>query len=100
MINIDNIKILLGKENDDTVDEILSLLIGMCQDDCVVYCNISEYDSKLDNIVVNMVIERYNQMGVENIKNQSSSGVSASFFDFYSDRVIKMLNKHRKVRTV
>ena len=100
MLSIDRIKLLINKENDDSVDELLSTLISICKEDCVTYCNLSEYTEKLDNVVTEMVIEKYNQIGVENIKSQSSSGVSAAFHDFYSDRVVKMLNKHRKVKLV
>lgn len=96
---LEKLKLLLNKE-DDSLDELLITLISMCKEDAVVYCNLKEYSNKLDNTVMAMVIERYNQMGAENIKDQTFSGVSASYFEFYSDRVVKMLNKFRKVRTL
>lgn len=97
---LERIKLLLNKHDDDSVDELLFTLISWCQEDATTYCNLDQYDNKLDNIVVEMVIERYNLIGSEGTKNQSSSGVRQSYYSFYSDKVTKMLNKHRKVKTV
>lgn len=97
---LERLKLLLNKQDDDTVDELLQTLISWCKDDATNYCNLKEYDSKLDYIVTEMVIERYNMMGAEGTKNQSSSGVRQSYFTFYSGKVVNMLNKHRKVRTL
>jgi hypothetical protein len=47
-----------------------------------------------------MVIEKYNRMGSEGTTSQSSSGVSASYDSFYSDKIVRMLNKFRKVKMV
>lgn len=96
---LDKIKLLVSM-NEDTADDLLNTLIAICKEEAYVYCNLEEYDSKLDNIVVAMVIERYNRMGSEGAKSQSASGISASYDSFYSDKVVKMLNKHRKVRCV
>lgn len=94
------LKLMLNKQDDEDIDELLFTLISWCKDDAVTYCNLQEYDEKLDNIVVQMVIERYNMIGAEGTKNQSSSGIRQSYFPFYSGKVTNMLNKHRKVKTV
>ena len=96
---LDKIKILLGLTN-DSKDELLSILIALCKDEAVDFCNLTEYNNKLDSAIIMMVIERYNRMGSEGAKSQSASGISASYDSFYSDKVVKMLNKHRKVRCV
>ena len=72
----------------------------MCKEEAYVYCNLPEYNKKLDNIVVSMVIEKYNRIGSEGTTSQSASGISASYDSFYSDKIVKMLNKHRRVRCV
>ena len=95
---LEKIKLLLNK--DDSADELLNTLISMCKEEAYIYCNLPEYDSKLDNIVVSMVIEKYNRMGSEGILSQRSSGASASYDSFYSDKVVRMLNKFRKVKMV
>lgn len=96
---LDKIKLLLGIEDDDS-DELLTVLIGMCREEAYTYCNLPEYDTKLDYIVVQMVIEKYNCMGSEGARKQQSSGISTSYYGFYSDRIVKLLNRNRRVKTV
>lgn len=96
---LDKIKILLNIQ-DDAQDELLSTLMGLCREEAYVYCNLPAYDEKLDFVVIQMVIERYNRIGSEGTTSQSSSGVSADYDSFYSDKVVRLLNKYRKVKTV
>ena len=96
---LEKIKLLLSMA-DDTADDLLNTLIAMCKEEAYIYCNLEEYNSKLDNIVVSMVIEKYNRIGSEGTTSQSASGISASYESFYSDKIVKMLNKHRRVRCV
>lgn len=97
---LDRIKLLLNKENDDGIDELLLVLITLCKEEAYIYCNLDEYDDALDYIVIQMVIERYNRIGSEGTTAQSSSGASATYDSFYSQKVERMLNKHRKVKCV
>lgn len=96
---LERIKLLLNIA-DNEQDELLSTLIILCQEEAYIYCNLEEYDSKLDFIVTQMVIERFNRIGSEGLESQNHSGVSSAYTNFYSDKVMKFLNKHRKVRTV
>ena len=96
---LDKIKLLLSIL-DDTADDLLNTLIAMCKEEAYIYCNLPEYNSKLDNIVVSMVIEKYNRIGSEGTESQRASGISATYESFYSDKIVKMLNKHRRVRCV
>ena len=95
---LERIKLLLNK--DDSADELLNTLISMCKEEAYIYCNLPAYDRKLDFVVTSMVIEKYNRMGSEGTLSQSSSGASASYDSFYSDKVVRMLNKFRKVKMV
>lgn len=96
---LDKIKILLNIQ-DDAQDELLSTLMGLCREEAYIYCNLPAYNEKLDFVVIQMVIERYNRIGSEGAISQSSSGVSAEYDSFYSDKVVRLLNKYRKVKTV
>jgi hypothetical protein len=49
---LDKIKLLLHKEDDDSVDELLLTLISLCKDEAYIYCNLAEYDEALDYIVI------------------------------------------------
>lgn len=95
---LEKIKLLLGKSNDDSIDELLLLLISLCKEEAYTYCNLEEYNEALDFIIIQMVIEKYNRMGSEGATSQSFSGISESYNDFYSDKIVRALNKHRKVR--
>ena len=94
---LEKIKLLLNA-NDDNLDELILTLISLCKEEAYVYCNLPEYDSKLDFIVIQMVIERYNRIGSDGATSQSSSGVSMNYDSFYSDKVVRLLNKYRKVK--
>ena len=97
---LEKIKLLLGKENDDSIDELLLTLIALCKEEAYIYCNLEEYDNVLDYIVIQMVVERYNRMGSEGTTEQRSSGITEVYDSFYSQKVERMLNKHRKVKCV
>lgn len=94
---IDKINILIGA---DTDKETLNQLIEICKAEAVEYCNLDEYTEKLEPAIIEMVIERYNKLGVEGLDSQSSSTITSSFVDGYSKRVYQMLQKHRKIRVV
>lgn len=97
---LEKIKLLLNKIDDPSVDKMLNALISICKQQAYIYCNLEEYDNKLDFIVIEMVIERYNRIGSENLVSQKGSGVGATYESFYSDKIRKMLNKFRKVKAV
>lgn len=96
---LDKLKLLLNIP-DDAQDELLQVLISLCKNEAYTYCNLSEYNTKLDGAVIEMVIERYNRIGSEGATQQSSSGVSMTYDSFYSDKVRWMLNKNRKVKMI
>ena len=96
---LDKLKLLLNIQ-DDAQDELLMTLISLCKDEATMYCNLDEYSAKLDSVVIQMVIERYNRIGSEGATQQSSSGVSMTYDSFYSDKVRWMLNKNRRVKMI
>ena len=99
---LERVKLLLNKfgHKDPELDHLLRTLITLCEDEATAYCNLPEYDEALDYIVVQMVIERYNRLGSEGTTEQKTSGVTTIYDSFYSEKVRKMLNKHRKLKTV
>jgi hypothetical protein len=94
---LDTIKILIGADADDSV---ISALIDICKLDATAYCNLEEYDEKLDFIVRQMVIERYNKINKEGLTSESSSSINNSFIDGYSKPIYQSLRKFRKLRVV
>ena len=96
---LEKIKLLLNRPNDEE-DDLLATLMSLCKEEAYIYCNLPVYDEKLDFIVIQMVIEKYNRIGSEGLTSQTSSGVAADYSDFYSEKVVRLLNKFRKVRVV
>lgn len=96
---LDKIKILLGL-TDDSKDELLNVLIGLCKDEAIDFCNLKEYSKKLDSAIIAMVIERYNKMGTEGISSVSTNGINESYENGYSEIVLSKLRKNRKVKCV
>lgn len=98
---LDKIKLLLGiAEMDESKDELLNLLIQLCKDEAVDFCNLDEYISKLDSAVISMVIERYNKIGSEGAASVRTSGIDEDYLENYSKPIINKLIKNRKIRIV
>ena len=97
---LEKIKILLGLGNDESRDELLNVLIALCKDEAIDFCNLKEYSNKLDSAVINMVIERYNKIGTEGLTSVSTNGIDENYIDGYSEIVLSKLRKNRKVKCV
>ena len=97
---LEKIKMLLGRSDVDDIDDLITVLISLCKDEAIIYCRLDEYDSKMDGAIIQMVIERYNRMGSEGATSQTSSGVAMTYDSFYSDKVRRLLNKFRRIKTV
>ena len=52
---LDKIKILLNI-TDDSQDDLLQVLVSLCMDEAIDFCNLSEYTEKLDSAIIAMVI--------------------------------------------
>ena len=96
---LEKIKILLGIK-DDSRDELLNVIIALCKDEAIDFCNLKEYSNKLDSAVINMVIERYNKLGTEGTTSVSTNGINESYIDGYSEITLSKLRKNRKVKCV
>lgn len=97
MTILEKVKVLINQVADE---DTLEVLIELCKEDAVNYCNLSEYIEDLDNIVVRMVIEKYNKLGFEGLSQQSTSAVSNSFIESYSTEILSALTKFRKIRVI
>ena len=96
MAMIDDIQTLTNCDN----TQVLNLLINQCKSIATAYCNLEEYDDKLDEAVKVMVCERFNKLSAEGISSQSYSGISENYTDDFSPMIYKSLRKHRKLKTV
>lgn len=78
----------------------IEAIVDMCKDEATQFCNLDEYSDKLDNVVVQMTIERYNRLNNEGISKSNASSIDESFIDGYSKSTLSMLVKNRKVRVL
>lgn len=93
----DKIRLLLPAAD----DALIELLISQAQNFLLLFCNLSEYDSKYDALVIRMVIEDFNRMGSEGIKSKSFNGLSETYSDDpYSSLVMTQLKSYRRLRTL
>lgn len=79
--------------------QTLLALVEMCKEEAMDYCNLDEYTEKLDNAVVQMVLERYNRINNEGVDSTIASGIHETFHDGYTAQTYKMLQKCRRVKT-
>lgn len=100
MTIIEKLQALLGPTaNDQRRLATLSALVEICKDEATQYCNLDEYTEKLDNAVVQMVLQRFNRMNNEGVDSTNASGINESFHDGYTKEVMNMLQKNRRIKT-
>lgn len=93
------IKLLLGIAlNDITKDNLLTMLIDDAIEEVINYCNLKQYNTNLDSIVVKMVTQNYSKISNQGLSSQSYSGVSETYVDGYSADLVAQLNKNRRVK--
>lgn len=95
---LNKIKILLGIA-DDSKDELLRILLDQTAEEVVNYTHNYELD-KLENVIINIAIWKYNRIGSEGLNSENYSGVSFSYASEYPDAILKQLQAYRRIRTL
>ena len=95
MTILEKVQSLTGSTN-----KVLETLVDMCKDEATQYCNLEIYTERLDNAVVQMVVERFNRLNNEGVESTSASSITEKFINGYSQSTINMLNKNRKIKVV
>jgi len=96
---LEKVKLCLGN-TDTNQDSLFEMLVEDAKTEAINYCNLKEYNIKLDATIVKMVIQNYNKARIQGIVSESFSGVAETYQNGYTSDVITMLNKCRKVRTL
>jgi len=89
------LRILIGRTDKDN---ILTILLDLATEDLKALCNRDDVPTGTSNIIIQMVLERYNRLGTEGLTAQSFSGASENFSDGYSAQVLSGLARYRKAR--
>lgn len=73
-------------------------LISLCKQEFLIYTNRDEVSDAALPIIVSMVLQKYNKLGVEGLSGTNFNGVSESYLDGYDSSTIAALNKFRKLK--
>ena len=93
---IKKIKLLIGGTPNE---ETLNTLISIAEDEVKNYCNIDDVQP-LENIIVQIVIWKYNRLGAEGITSESYNGASYAYDTDYPPSITVALNKNRRCKFI
>lgn len=92
------LKLLLGI-TDDSKDELLRILLDYAEEEVVNYTH--NYDlEKLQNVIIQVAVWRYNKMGSEGLDSENYSGVSFNYSASYPDMLMRQLQSYRRLCTL
>ena len=97
---IENVLTLLGKTGtqDEELINLLNLLIMQTEEEVLDFTH-RDCILGMENLIVQMVVYRYNTLGTENRKGESYSGLSYSYTCDYPENILRMLKRYRKLVT-
>ena len=95
MTQIQKLQVLIGRTDKDA---LLTVLLEQAQEEFKQLCNREDIPANAENIVNDMVVEKYNRFGTEGLAAQSFSGTSETFSDNYPARLLAALARFRKAR--
>ena len=91
---IEDIKKLIGPAADGK-DEVIQLLIGLATDDAKTKTG-CEDKLLLRSVIIEMVIFKFNQLGVEGLESESYSGISYHYSSDYPESILSALDAIKK----
>lgn len=89
------LQVLIGRTDKDA---LLNYLISQAQTDFKTYCNRDDVPEAADDVIIQMVLVKYNRLGAEGLNSESFSGVSNSYVDGYPANITAALNNYRKLK--
>ena len=97
---LEKLKLQLGiKIDDDSEDELLTLMLEDAVQDVLTWTNRIELPAALESVIRQVVVIRYNKQGAEGQSSHSEGGISRSFEDLPKGLQQSILQK-RLVRLV
>ena len=93
MANIDTLKTLL-QISDNSQDALLQALLDQCEEEYLRRTHQSTADAP---IVIDMAIERFNQLGNEGIQLMNYSGINEQYYSDYSDKVRALIRSKTRL---
>ena len=93
MATLDTLKTYL-QISDTSIDTQLETVLDLCEAEYLRRTHQTEAD---DNIVIEMAIERYNQLGNEGIQLMNYSGINEHYYSDYSDKVKALIRSKTRL---
>ena len=91
---------ILGIAEDDTqAQDLIETLIDICSNEAESLTNEKDL-SKLEELIIAMICERYNTLDYSGISSTSYSGVSQSFRDGYSEHIKSLIRSKRHLKII
>ena len=91
------IKQILGISGTDK-DSLLQILIGLVCNEIITYTHNEECLPQLENVIIEMVVYRYNRIGTEGLNSENYSGVAYNYATDYPAAIYNQLKAYRKAR--
>ena len=92
---LNQLKLLL-EIKDDLQDDVLLAILEVVSQEFRDYCHRDDLD-KFENLIVNMAIYRYNQIGNEWLESEDYSGVKFQYATDYPKNIQRQLKACRKL---
>lgn len=91
---------ILEIEKTDTIAlDLVDTLLELCTNEAITYTREKEVE-KLEDLIIKMVIERYNKLDYDGISSVGYSGVSQHFESDYSDTVKRLIKAKRHLKLI
>jgi hypothetical protein len=100
MIEINDIRIMLGDAVDNFTDEQILLYYKMSVMDIKIYTNREHLDDDLEMIAKRITVLKLNRINTEGLASVSYSGISNSYIDGYPDDIKSILRMKRKLKVI
>jgi hypothetical protein len=106
---LENLKMLLGLENDDSRDDLLTVIINLVTARLRLLLGGIEPPEEMEHIIIDVAIARFNKIGSEGLSSHSVEGESINFtkddFEGFSTEIQAFLdgqkdNSRGKVRFI
>lgn len=93
---LQKIKTLLAV-SDNSKDDLLEALLEIATEEVKAYCNIEDV-SKMESIIIQLGIIKYNRLGAEGVSTENYNGASFSYESSYPPQILAVLNKNRRCK--
>ena len=87
----EQVKLLTGNTNED----LISLILEKAKAEIVDYVK-QDYNTRFDNLAVDIAVIKINRLGSEGLSSQGYSGVTENYLDGYPQDILNRLNNIKK----